>query len=198
MRVKIKPELCELCHEELEELKKNIPTLKVKIKRKNPGRGAEYFTSEEGLEYYKGTNERHAIHTPYEPSVFTEKIAEKLSAYLNTSLRQRGCFLYPKGGGMSWHTNWESPGMRIYFSHCMDGGYFRYLDMETGEIITTEDNVGWTARMFVVSRQPEQYLWHCVGSPNSERLSVGFGPSNIITYRSPSGSDPSIVKMYKR
>jgi len=94
-----------------------------------------------------------------------------------------GHFYYPKENGfMGWHTNSDQPGYRIYLSHCKEGGksFFRYLDSETHEVVTTWDDSGWNARIFKTPGNPENYYWHCVYS-ETDRLSIGMELKRKIT-----------------
>jgi hypothetical protein len=75
---------------------------------------------------------------------------------------------------MGWHTNSDVPGTRLYVTYVeqQDMSFFRYKDIDTGEIVTDFDNQGITIREFCISDNPP-YLWHCVGS-ECNRYSFGF------------------------
>jgi hypothetical protein len=89
-------------------------------------------------------------------------------------VKPSGFFHYPKTGYMGWHTNSNSPGRRLYITYTDIKGesFFRYKDIESGEIITDYDDVGLTFREFTVCKNPP-YFWHSVGS-NCNRFSFGF------------------------
>ena len=151
-----------------------------RLKNKRVNSSGLDMTSEASLiECKKNPENRFSTNKSYIPNWRNFRIAEKLTdlyRYRGSSpLCPRGQFLYPPGGGMSWHTNNNHPGMRFYFTYVKNGGksFFRYQDWETKEIITSVDQKGWQVRIFRVD--PNRSLWHCVGS-QEDRYSVGFGP----------------------
>lgn len=80
-----------------------------------------------------------------------------------------GSFVYPPGGGMSWHTNSNNPGLRIYLSWSENGDSgMGWLDAE-GNLKLDYDEIGWNIRVFNVP------TWHCVFS-NCWRCSLGAKP----------------------
>jgi hypothetical protein len=84
--------------------------------------------------------------------------------------KRSGLKLYPPGGYLSWHTNSDNPGIRVYFSYAREPGcWFRY--MRDNKAVTLEDKPGWNIRVFPVRR--DNLLWHCVWAP-VERYSFGF------------------------
>ena len=92
--------------------------------------------------------------------------------FQNHSIQLSGDFLYPPGGFMSWHTNSNTPGDRVYLTYVPQGGksFFKYRDAD-GKIVTSYDQTGWTMRHFRTEKH--DLLWHCVGS-ETYRLSIGF------------------------
>jgi hypothetical protein len=86
---------------------------------------------------------------------------------------------YAANSVMTWHTNSENPGKRIYILYTSRPGIFRYKDPYTGEIIDDYDYIGWTQREFIV--HPEKLLWHCVYSP-APRFSYGFNVKNVDSF----------------
>jgi hypothetical protein len=84
-----------------------------------------------------------------------------------------GFFWYPPDAFCGWHTNNNCEGERIYLAWAAEENksFFRYQDVDTGEIVTDWDKKGWQFRKFTVSR--EKPLWHCVGS-KTNRISIGF------------------------
>ncbi|MEM6462925.1 MAG: hypothetical protein AAF724_13510 [Pseudomonadota bacterium] len=86
--------------------------------------------------------------------------------------RPSGHFWYPPGSFMSWHTNSRTPGWRVYINYAETEGdsFFRYLQSDTGEVITLEDR-HWNVRVFPVSRDTP--FWHCVYS-QTDRFSLGY------------------------
>lgn len=102
-------------------------------------------------------------------------IQEELQKLTNNSvIKQTGAFWYPKKGFMTWHTNEDNPGYRLYFAYAYEDNmsYFKFVNPETQKIVTSYDRIGWTLRGFRVGRD-EKRFWHCVGS-NTNRLSLGF------------------------
>jgi len=90
----------------------------------------------------------------------------------DNELKQSGCFYYPKGGFMGWHTNHDTDEDRIYITYAEEDkkSFFRYYKDEN--IITDYDNKGITIRRFSVAGGPP-FFWHCVGS-ETDRFSFGY------------------------
>jgi hypothetical protein len=77
--------------------------------------------------------------------------------------------LYPAMSIMAWHTNADMPGIRTYYTYTEGRAIFRYyLD---GEYHEDEDNIGWTARQFIID--PKAPLWHTVWT-EKPRYAFGF------------------------
>jgi hypothetical protein len=99
-------------------------------------------------------------------------------------VEHRGNFLYPKDGYMGWHTNSDVPGYRIYaaYTEVEDGSYFKYLDTsgDTPKMVVSYDKPGWNVRMFPISNNAKDLLWHCVYSQGAPRLSYGFRFEDLI------------------
>jgi len=88
------------------------------------------------------------------------------------------CSFYPKNGFMSWHTNWDAPGLGILFSWSSKGdGYFKSYNDKTKNFEMYQDEVGWNVKGVYMKNKLEGLAsgnsWHCV-STNSERFSIGF------------------------
>jgi hypothetical protein len=83
-----------------------------------------------------------------------------------------GRIWYPVNGFMGWHTNSNSKGYRIYCTYAKekDKSFFRFRDINTGEIITSWDKSGWNLRMFKIG---DEHLWHSVFS-ETDRFSIGY------------------------
>lgn len=77
--------------------------------------------------------------------------------------------LYPPMSIMSWHTNLDMPGLRTYYTYTEGRAIFRYY--LNGEYYEDEDNIGWTARQFVID--PEKPLWHTIWT-EKPRYAFGF------------------------
>ena len=94
--------------------------------------------------------------------------------YPNLHISASGFFVYPANHGfMSWHTNSNSPGKRIYIAYVEQDNksFFRYYDACNKQMITSWDAVGINAREFHVDSQ--DLLWHCVYA-ECNRYSFGF------------------------
>ncbi|MCK5360787.1 MAG: PqqD family protein [Gammaproteobacteria bacterium] len=85
-----------------------------------------------------------------------------------------GQVLYGAGSWLSWHTNEDKPGRRVYcnWSEKADTNFFRYLNPDNGEIITEMEPAGWSVKSFYIPAPPEQ-LWHCLNA-GSKRIGLGF------------------------
>jgi|TARA_B100000035_G_C21025994_1_gene566234 hypothetical protein len=95
-----------------------------------------------------------------------KKAIELLGANESTN-----AYMLMSGQGLGWHTNSNEPGIRTYYTFCIDPSVFIYKDPVTGEIVEDWDDVGWTARRFEVSDDP--LFWHTVWS-SGRRFSFGF------------------------
>lgn len=95
-----------------------------------------------------------------------------------TFIQPSGNFLYPVGGYMGWHTNSNAVAYRVYAAYVTesDGSYFKYIDTTESnpEIITDWDKKGWNIRIFNIPSPSIGYLWHCVESPKTPRISFGY------------------------
>lgn len=94
--------------------------------------------------------------------------------YPNLHISASGFFVYPANHGfMSWHTNSNSPGKRIYIAYVEQDNksFFRHYDAHSKQMITSWDAVGINAREFHVDSQ--DLLWHCVYA-ECDRYSFGF------------------------
>lgn len=91
--------------------------------------------------------------------------------YPKCSILLSGHFFYPENGYMSWHTNEDAPGLRLYLSYTEYEGESFFIYRDGGKIIKDPDLKGWTAREFEInSKSP---LWHSVYA-DKPRISVGF------------------------
>jgi len=81
---------------------------------------------------------------------------------------------YYMGGNkcMSWHTNSDSPGKRIYYTFTAGEAIFRYKNISTGKIENSYDIAGsWTRREFEIPKN--NFLWHTIWT-EKPRFSFGF------------------------
>ena len=105
---------------------------------------------------------------------FCNQVEKMLSIANNYSyIRVTGFFYYPKNAYMGWHTNSNLKGNRTYLSWVDedDKSFFRYLDVNTGEVVTKWEKKGWNENNFMVT--DDNLYWHCVGS-KCNRISLGF------------------------
>lgn len=94
--------------------------------------------------------------------------------YPHLYIKSSGFFVYPANHGfMSWHTNSNAPGKRIYIAYAEQDckSFFRYYDKCNEQVITSWDAQGINAREFQVDSQ--DLLWHCVYA-ECNRYSFGF------------------------
>ena len=104
------------------------------------------------------------------PRLHLTKVLNKI--FPKYKLKESGCFYYPKGGFMGWHTNHNTQEDRLYITFVEEDkkSFFRYYEDES--IITDYDNKGITIRRFSVGEGPP-FFWHCVGS-ETDRFSFGY------------------------
>ena len=104
-------------------------------------------------------------------------IAKELGNQVGGEWTSSGFFWYPPNGYCGWHTNSDSVGKRIYLAYADEDmqSFFRYYDAEKDEVVTEWDNKGLNFHTFEVST--DKPCWHCVGSLNTNRISLGFKQS---------------------
>ncbi len=92
---------------------------------------------------------------------------------------------YPKNGFMSWHNNWNAPGYNILLSYTKNGGgFFKYRDPKTHEVIEMLDTPGWSCKVgyYGRGREPDKVYYHTAGT-HEPRLTLGFVIPNIDMWR---------------
>ena len=92
---------------------------------------------------------------------------------------------YPINGFMSWHNNWNAPGYNILLSHTKNGGgFFKYRDPKTHEVIEMLDTPGWSCKVgyYGRGREPDKVYYHTAGT-HEPRLTLGFVIPNIDMWR---------------
>ena len=122
------------------------------------------------------------------PGEFQEKYNElvnNLLMFLGAS-NQAVHVYYPKNGFMGWHNNWNSHGYNILLSYTKNGGgFFKYRDPITHEVVEMLDPGGWSGKVgyYGRGREPDKVYYHCAGS-YEPRLTLGFVIPNIDIWRS--------------
>ena len=121
------------------------------------------------------------------PGEFQEKY-QTLSTELCTWLGARNEAVhvyYPKNGFMGWHNNWNAHGYNILLSYTQNGGgFFKYRDPKTLEIVEMLDTPGWSCKVgyYGRGREPDKVYYHCAGT-YEPRLTLGFVIPNIDMWR---------------
>ena len=184
MKLKQRPELVELLQDELDYFLEIYRDIEIQQRRPSDNQEAD-FSSENILKLAQQSNQENRsskldkfiIHGD-----ILNNMARKLSDHLGKNFKISGRFFYKENGGMSWHTNKESPGLRIYFSYAFEPGSssFQYLDPETKKICIDKDQEGWQARSFLISPIPGKLFWHCVQTTTARRISLGFSSGNTM------------------
>lgn len=82
---------------------------------------------------------------------------------------------YAPGGYVGWHTNYDANAYQILFTWSDGNGFFRYLDNETGEMVTIPDVKGWQCRhyYFGSDKEPENLCWHSAYA-GGERITLAY------------------------
>lgn len=122
---------------------------------------------------------------PAKFSGFRDKVkhdfAQELGAHTSALLNY-----YPPGGFVGWHTNWNANAYQVLFTWSRTGnGYFKYLDKETGEIVTIQDQPGWQCRHYYFGKkdEPDHHCWHAAYA-GCDRITLAY------KYENKSKNDP--------
>lgn len=101
-------------------------------------------------------------------------IANELGNQVGGEWHSSGLFWYPPNGYCGWHTNSNQVGKRLYLAYADEDNesFFRYYDAEKDEVVTEWDKKGLNFHTFEVNA--DKPCWHCVGSLNTNRISIGF------------------------
>lgn len=112
------------------------------------------------------------------PKHFQDKY-QKLSIDLLNFLGARNeavHVFYPPSGFMSWHNNWNAHGYNILLSYSVNGGgWFKYRDTKSHNIIQMLDPGGWSCKVgyYGRGREPDKVYYHCAGT-DEPRLTLGY------------------------
>lgn len=167
--------------------------------------GLNHITScdDKYLEHIVNKNERHvgfpevafctdmsqAHGQPWFPKKFGERQQETNNLLMNyLGARNNAVFTYyPVNGFMGWHTNWNASGYNILITYNSEenGGYFRYRDPKTKEIVTLIDPKGWSCKVGYFGNRSEEdkIFYHCC-SNTAERLTLGYVVPHLEIWRS--------------
>lgn len=140
-------------------------------------------------EVAKCTDMSQAHGQPWFPKKYGERQQEtntKIMHYLGA--RNNAVFTYyPEEGFMGWHTNWNAAGYNILITYNSeeDGGFFRYRDPLTGEVVTMIDPVGWSCKVgyFGNRQERDKIVYHCCAN-TSKRLTLGYVVPHLDIWRS--------------
>ena len=108
----------------------------------------------------------------YQTDIRIEEIRDILGAG-GKSVEFRNFYYYPPDTMMSWHTNSNATGTRVYYSLISGGDIFRYRDPYTKEIIDIYGKDGWNVKQFNIGNTLENRLWHTIYAIGP-RFSFGF------------------------
>tara|TARA_S200002703_G_scaffold25776_1_gene22136 strand:+ start:273 stop:908 length:636 start_codon:yes stop_codon:yes gene_type:complete len=87
--------------------------------------------------------------------------------------------VYPPGGYIGWHSNYDVPGYNCLFTWSEFGdGFFKFIDPLTKETVTLEDSSGWNARMGYFG-SGDQEMWHCAYT-NCRRLTIAMRFDDVV------------------
>jgi alkylated DNA repair dioxygenase AlkB len=84
--------------------------------------------------------------------------------------------LYPPGGFISWHNNANASAYNIIFTWSETGdGWFKFVEPETGEVVTVQDRPGWQCKAFYFGNysEPSEIIYHAA-STDCWRMTVSF------------------------
>ena len=125
----------------------------------------------------------------YAPKIHREK-QQELNQKLISFLGARNVAVhtyYPPSGYMGWHNNWNAAGYNILLTYNTEenGGFFRYLDPITKEVVTLLDPKGWSCKVgyFGRGREPDKVVYHCCGN-SAKRLTLGYVVPHLEIWRS--------------
>jgi hypothetical protein len=124
----------------------------------------------------------HVDHLGYAPYFEAKhRTIRHLEDFFGSEVRFSGSLWYPPSSYRLWHTNETQPGWRMYiidfdepFDDAGDTSFFRYMNPETGEIVTLRESPQ-IVRFFKVEQEPSRLFWHCIVNPTTRhRWSYGF------------------------
>ena len=115
------------------------------------------------------------VNIPLPPISILQPIIDDLERRLLKQFKFiRSSMFYPIGGFMGWHTNDDMPGFRVYLTYSDTGNScFKSITPQT-HLNISHDRPGWFVRTFEPTNKYDHYLWHCVDSYGSNRISIGM------------------------
>lgn len=109
------------------------------------------------------------------------KTVDRIGLFLGTPTNAL-VMAYPDKGYIGWHHNGNAPGFNILMTYSEDGnGWFKYWDREKQEIVTMQDEPGWTCKVGYYPSQrneKDKVYWHCAQT-EKQRISVAW----VINHR---------------
>jgi hypothetical protein len=158
-----------------EDFKKSIKNI---VKNICPYENADYdYLKYTGIEYFNKIKHsdvqvgKHNNLKHFDVKVSYALIRHLAEIYPGHSIVPSGHFHYPHTGYMSWHTNSNMPGKRIYITYVDEVNRSGFKYIEDDKMIDSVDSEEITIRQFVPGGINP--FWHCVYS-NCNRYSFGF------------------------
>lgn len=166
---------------------------------KNTGESIEYCCSEEYLDVIVTKDGRHEGYPEisYSCDIMENagqidsnfkkpqiELQTKLTQWLGARNEAVHVF-YPVNGFMGWHNNWNAHGYNILLSYTENGGgFFRYRDPKTHEVIHLQDPGGWSCKVgyYGRGREPDKVYYHCAGT-TEPRVTLGYVIPHLELWR---------------
>jgi hypothetical protein len=118
--------------------------------------------------YYTARFDDHEGYDYSEVDRHMAAVFEDVTGITEYEQQRRAKTWYPPNGHLGWHL--DGPGGKFYATYAEGRSFFRYVDPETGEVVTSWDKPGWTFRTFYTD--DENPFWHCVWAQDT-RISIG-------------------------
>ena len=72
---------------------------------------------------------------------------------------------YIPHGFVGWHSDGDIGGWYVMISYSPEQkGFFKYKDIESGDIITLNDHAPWMTRAVELPSDPDRVFWHCTAT----------------------------------
>jgi len=131
---------------------------------------------------FKISSTEHNMFTGRAPAVwrneFTKNLVNLNDKMMNFLATRNNALtvMYPPGGYISWHNNWNAHGHNFIFTWSETGdGWFKYVDPKTKKIITIQDQPGWQckAAYFGSYHERDKVVYHAAKT-NCWRCTVSY------------------------